>query len=46
MAKKKVTDKLLKMKVWPLVFNSTIPAVISQLITFLYNVVDRMNVCC
>ncbi|MDY2888822.1 MAG: MATE family efflux transporter [Candidatus Caccosoma sp.] len=32
------------MKVWPLVFNLTIPAVISQLITFLYNVVDRMYV--
>lgn len=44
MAKKEVTDKLLKMKVWPLVFNLTIPAVISQLITFLYNVVDRMYV--
>lgn len=28
----------------PLVFRLTIPAVIAQLITFLYNIVDRMYV--
>lgn len=33
-----------KGKVWPLVFKLTIPAVIAQLISFLYNAVDRMFV--
>ncbi len=31
-------------KIWPLVFKLTIPAVIAQLISFLYNAVDRMFV--
>lgn len=38
------TDRLGEGKILPLVFKLTIPAVISQLITFLYNVVDRMFV--
>ena len=35
------TEQLEKGKILPLVFRLTIPAVIAQLITFLYNVVDR-----
>lgn len=35
------TEQLEKDKILPLVFRLTIPAVIAQLITFLYNVVDR-----
>lgn len=35
------TERLEKGKILPLVFRLTIPAVIAQLITFLYNVVDR-----
>ncbi len=31
-------------KIFPLVFKLTVPAVIAQLITFLYNIVDRMFV--
>ncbi len=31
-------------KIWPLVFKLTLPAVIAQLISFLYNAVDRMFV--
>ncbi len=31
-------------RIWPLVFKLTIPAVIAQLISFLYNAVDRMFV--
>ena len=38
------TEKLEKEKILPLVFKLTIPAVIAQLITFLYNIVDRMYV--
>ncbi len=38
------TEQLEKGKIWPLVFKLTIPAVIAQLITFLYNIVDRMYV--
>lgn len=38
------TDSLGKSKILPLVFKLTIPAVIAQLITFLYNIVDRMFV--
>ena len=38
------TDRLGEGKILPLVFKLTIPAVIAQLITFLYNVVDRMFV--
>lgn len=39
-----VTDELESGKILPLVFRLTIPAVIAQLITFLYNTVDRMYV--
>ena len=39
-----MTQKLGEGKVLPLVFKLTIPAVVAQLITFLYNVVDRMYV--
>ncbi len=38
------TDRLGKDKILPLVFKLTIPAVIAQLITFLYNAVDRIFV--
>ena len=38
------TEKLGSGKILPLVFKLTIPAVIAQLITFLYNIVDRMYV--
>ncbi len=38
------TERLEKEKILPLVFKLTIPAVIAQLITFLYNIVDRMYV--
>ncbi len=38
------TDRLGEGKILPLVFKLTIPAVIAQLITFLYNIVDRMFV--
>lgn len=31
-------------KLLPLIFKLTVPAVIAQLITFLYNIVDRMFV--
>lgn len=41
---KSATDKLGEGKILPLVFKLTIPAVIAQLITFLYNIVDRMFV--
>ena len=41
---KSTTDKLGEGKILPLVFKLTIPAVIAQLITFLYNIVDRMFV--
>lgn len=40
----KTTAKLDHGKVWPLIFSLIIPAVISQLITFLYNIVDRIYV--
>lgn len=36
------TEQLEKGRILPLVFKLTIPAVIAQLITFLYNIVDRM----
>ncbi len=38
------TEQLEKGRILPLVFKLTIPAVIAQLITFLYNIVDRMYV--
>ena len=37
-------DRLGQGKILPLVFQLTIPAVIAQLITFMYNIVDRMFV--
>ena len=40
----KVSEKIDHGKIWPLIFYLTIPAIISQLITFLYNVVDRIYV--
>lgn len=39
-----VTAELEAGKILPLVFHLTVPAVIAQLITFLYNIVDRMYV--
>ncbi len=41
---KDITGEFGKGKILPLVFKLTIPAVIAQLITFLYNLVDRMYV--
>ena len=41
---KEITNEFKSGKILPLVFKLTIPAVIAQLITFLYNVVDRMYV--
>ena len=38
------TELLEHGKILPLVFRLTVPAVIAQLITFLYNIVDRMYV--
>ncbi len=38
------TEQLENGKILPLVFKLTVPAVIGQLITFLYNIVDRMYV--
>ncbi|MCI5975472.1 MAG: hypothetical protein MRZ13_05305 [Clostridiales bacterium] len=38
------TERLGTGKILPLVFRLTIPAVIAQLITFLYNAVDRIYV--
>lgn len=40
----KTTEQLERGKILPLVFKLTIPAVISQLITFLYNIIDRIYV--
>ena len=37
-------EALEKGKIWPLVFKLTVPAVIAQLISFLYNAVDRIFV--
>lgn len=39
-----ITTQLENGKILPLVFRLTVPAVIAQLITFLYNIVDRMYV--
>lgn len=41
---KNAADSLGEGKILPLVFKLTVPAVIAQLITFLYNIVDRMFV--
>ena len=41
---KNSADRLGEGKIIPLVFKLTIPAVIAQLVTFLYNIVDRMFV--
>lgn len=41
---KDMTKEFSSGKILPLVFKLTIPAVIAQLITFLYNIVDRMYV--
>ncbi|MCM1260002.1 MAG: MATE family efflux transporter [Prevotella sp.] len=41
---KNTTEQLEKGKILPLIFRLTLPAVIAQLITFLYNIVDRMYV--
>lgn len=41
---KNMTEQLGNGKILPLVFKLTIPAVIAQLIIFLYNIVDRMYV--
>ncbi len=38
------TEQLATGKILPLIFKLTVPAVIAQLITFLYNIVDRMFV--
>ncbi len=40
-AKKDLTQELGEGKILPLVFRLTIPAVVAQLITFLYNIVYR-----
>lgn len=39
-----MTEQLDHGKILPLVFRLTVPAVVAQLITFLYNIVDRMYV--
>ena len=39
-----LTEDFATAKIWPLVFKLVIPAVIAQLITFFYNLVDRMYV--
>lgn len=41
---KDTTKEFASGKILPLVFKLTVPAVIAQLITFLYNLVDRMYV--
>ena len=43
-AERDMTARLDHGKILPLVFRLTVPAVIAQLITFLYNIVDRMYV--
>ncbi len=41
---KDITEQLKSGKILPLVLKLTVPAVVAQLITFLYNIVDRMFV--
>ena len=43
-SKKDITQELGTGKIFPLIVRLSIPAVIAQLITFLYNIVDRMYV--
>ena len=43
-ARADMTDELANGKILPLIFRLTVPAVIAQLVTFLYNIVDRMYV--
>ena len=43
-APKDMTEQLDHGRILPLVFRLTVPAVVAQLITFLYNIVDRMYV--
>ena len=40
----KTTERLEQGKLLPLIFSLVVPAIISQLITFLYNIVDRVYV--
>lgn len=42
--KKNITERLENGKILPLIIKLSVPAVIAQLITFLYNIVDRMYV--
>lgn len=42
--KESTTEELENGKILPLVFKLAVPAIIAQLITFLYNIVDRMFV--
>ena len=42
--KKNITEELGNGRILPLIVRLSIPAVIAQLITFLYNIVDRMYV--
>lgn len=42
--KKNITERLESVKILPLIIKLSVPAVIAQLITFLYNIVDRMYV--
>ena len=42
--KKNITERLESGKILPLIIKLSVPAVIAQLITFLYNIVDRMYV--
>ncbi len=44
MKKKNITERLESGKILPLIIKLSVPAVIAQLITFLYNIVDRMYV--
>lgn len=43
-SQKNITAELENGKILPLIVRLSIPAVIAQLITFLYNIVDRMYV--
>ena len=40
--KKDMTEELGSGRIFPLIVRLCVPAVIAQLITFLYNIVDRM----
>lgn len=43
-SKQTMTEQLAEGKIFPLIVRLSIPAIIAQLITFLYNIVDRMYV--